>query len=164
MESDWAVLKLPRATTVTPVALPASSSFDTAPLMRTLGWGRTGETAQSSPILRYVDVPSVRPGTMDCVFGEVELCAGFPEGTKDSCQGDSGGPLVAPTTASWVQVGIVSWGEGCARPGFPGHYAKVSAFIVPLAQAIAQLGGQPVTTVDGSAPSRRGAPGSAPST
>lgn len=51
------------------------------------------------------------------------FCAGFPEGGKDSCQGDSGGPVVDENR---VQVGIVSWGEGCALAGKPGVYAKVS--------------------------------------
>mmetsp|Transcript_846 Transcript_846/g.1326 ORF Transcript_846/g.1326 Transcript_846/m.1326 type:complete len:501 (+) Transcript_846:62-1564(+) len=47
---------------------------------------------------------------------------------QDGCQGDSGGPLVAKGESGKslddVQVGVVSWGWGCAEQ--PGVYARVS--------------------------------------
>lgn len=57
------------------------------------------------------------------------LCAGLLEGGKDACQGDSGGPLftVAPDK-KFVQVGVVSWGDGCAQPKQPGLYTRLSRY------------------------------------
>ena len=59
------------------------------------------------------------------------ICAGVPDGGKDSCQGDSGGPLISErrlrrTTSRDVLVGIVSWGTGCERAEFSGVYTDVA--------------------------------------
>lgn len=61
------------------------------------------------------------------------LCAGFTEGGKDSCQGDSGGPLMVPEFTNgkfpYFQIGINSYGYGCARPNIPGVYTNVRNYI-----------------------------------
>jgi len=59
------------------------------------------------------------------------LCAREEGGGEDSCQGDSGGPLIIkgadPNGADDVQVGVVSWGIGCAMKEYPGVYARLSS-------------------------------------
>ena len=65
------------------------------------------------------------PGTIT----DDTLCAGFEQGEHDACQGDSGGPLVCQNGNSAVISGVVSWGEGCAFPNYPGIYSRVTVFL-----------------------------------
>ncbi|XP_050672343.1 trypsin-1-like isoform X4 [Leptidea sinapis] len=93
------------------------------------GWGTTTENGTLSNILNEVEVNVVSPIECRKVYGKDEItqrmiCAGVPEGGKDACQGDSGGPLVYSSTKK--QVGIVSIGIGCARPGVPGVYTNLA--------------------------------------
>jgi hypothetical protein len=66
----------------------------------------------------------------DDYYGQITdnmLCARVKGGGKDACQGDSGGPLVGTNDdGDLVQVGVVSWGIGCAEAAFPGVYSRVS--------------------------------------
>lgn len=85
---------------------------------------RLSTNAQCSAALgESLDVPADNINITD-----VMLCAAIPEGGKGSCQGDSGGPLVVNTGSGVQQVGIVSWGFGCAAAGYPGVYTRVSEF------------------------------------
>ena len=103
------------------------------------GWGRTSPDSASTqvyPVQSYsVTVPVVSRANCSMAYGYnmpgVMMCAGVMEGGKDSCQGDSGGPLFIPSASPFCEpstlIGVVSWGNGCAAPGFPGVYARVSA-------------------------------------
>ena len=94
------------------------------------GWGLTSDGGEASTRLREVSVPIVSDTACRGAYGSemissVMVCAG--QAGRDSCQGDSGGPLAVRNGAGWVQVGVVSWGEGCGEPGFPGVYSEVAA-------------------------------------
>ncbi|XP_075393104.1 kallikrein-14 [Tenrec ecaudatus] len=119
--------QLGRATKPIQMAQDCASSGTSC---RVSGWGTT-----SSPIARY-------PDSLQCVNIEIipyqacreayslaitpgMVCAGVPQGGKDSCQGDSGGPLVC----NGKLQGLVSWGmERCALPGYPGVYTNLCRY------------------------------------
>uniref|UniRef100_A0A1I8P7E4 Peptidase S1 domain-containing protein n=1 Tax=Stomoxys calcitrans TaxID=35570 RepID=A0A1I8P7E4_STOCA len=110
---------------IRPIAL-----IDTAPMTGVettiTGWGALTEGGPSPHHLHVVKVPVVSQALCNEDYEgritEAMLCAGHRDkGGKDACQGDSGGPLAIRNQLA----GVVSWGEGCARPGFPGIYANV---------------------------------------
>ncbi|KAK4878342.1 hypothetical protein RN001_010848 [Aquatica leii] len=88
------------------------------------GWGSTIQGGPGSIHLKKVELNHISDSQCNSNYdGKVTermFCFAAPK--KDSCQGDSGGPLVYENK----QVGVVSWGFGCARPNYPGVYAKVS--------------------------------------
>ncbi|CAM4390003.1 unnamed protein product [Leuciscus chuanchicus] len=78
---------------------------------------------QIPDLLQEVMIPIVSNSDCNNDYGGITsnmICAGLSQGGKDSCQGDSGGPLVSKNGPQWIQCGIVSFGQGCAQPNFPG--------------------------------------------
>lgn len=101
-------------------------------VMKIMGFGATSQGGLQPNVLQEATVERVpsKICIQNYAFGGMDVeddmfCAA--DSGIDSCQGDSGGPIVREGTN--IQVGIVSWGVGCANPRFPGVYAKVySAF------------------------------------
>jgi secreted trypsin-like serine protease len=99
--------------------------------LKVAGWGSRSEGGklQFSDRMRAVSLPVVsdrraRRAYRSGYVPSLMVAAGGERG-KDSCQGDSGGPLFNPGSTS-TQVGIVSSGLGCGRPGVPGVYTEVN--------------------------------------
>ncbi|XP_071512845.1 trypsin-1-like [Panulirus ornatus] len=137
MDNDIALLKLRDSLEfsreVAPVCLPPDLDNQYVGVTATVtGWGATSEGSSLSPQLQEVDVPVLSNAVCSSSYSSITsnmVCAGFSEGGKDSCQGDSGGPMVYMDTNNYVQIGVVSFGRGCARPGYPGVYARVTEYM-----------------------------------
>lgn len=112
------------------IGLPAAGS-DPSGTVTTSGWGYKTEGGGSlPPQLQIVEVPVADRTKCNTAYSgritDAMFCAGLDEGGKDACQGDSGGPVV---DSNKKLVGAVSWGRGCARPGYPGVYTRVGYFV-----------------------------------
>ncbi|XP_008415417.1 trypsin I-P1-like [Poecilia reticulata] len=135
-DNDVALVQLSAAVTFTnyvrPVCLAADGSvFPSGLDCWVTGWGTLREGGSTSQTLQEVDVPIVSNSDCSPSYSSLTnnmLCAGLSSGGKDSCQGDSGGPLVTKNGTVWVQAGVVSFGTGCAQPGFPGVYTRISNY------------------------------------
>lgn len=154
-ENDIALMRLaaPARSSPAVMASKADTAIEAPGYITTVtGWGtlrsisqgmdavthevvRPGDPKYFTNRLMEVDLPLVDEKTClaaypgDKSIDQRALCAGFREGGKDSCQGDSGGPLVAKASnGQYKQVGVVSWGRGCARKESYGIYTRVSAF------------------------------------
>jgi secreted trypsin-like serine protease len=127
---DAALLVLSRASAAPPAAYARpGQDADAERVGAIAGWGELGEGTGSYPNL-LMEAPVTIFSAQRCAEAlggafsrDGALCAGRLEGGVDACAGDSGGPL---RDASGLVVGITSWGVGCARPGLPGVYTRVS--------------------------------------
>jgi hypothetical protein len=156
---DVALLQLATSATQTPIRLisPGEATLEAAGTTAMVtGWGLTipGDSTSAPDRLRQVSVPIVSYRTCTFSYGLLTdvitprmLCAGYQAGGRDSCAGDSGGPLMVyqPAEAVWVQVGVVSWGIGCAEPYYYGIYARLSQFTDWLNRQIPDLPAPQIT-------------------
>lgn len=106
------------------------------------GWGRTSEDGPRSSLLLHGQVNVIT--NSDCKekirlkgavrkeyqFDTYVMCA--EASGIDACNGDSGGPLMLSInqngTSAFHQIGIVSYGIGCARFNSPGVYSNVQYY------------------------------------
>ncbi|XP_062866544.1 coagulation factor VIIi [Trichomycterus rosablanca] len=151
VDADLALLRLHEAATLSnhtvPICLPtfefAEKELSAVRFHSVSGWGQRTQggnvgnsktsKGSTSPILRMIAVPilpkpecSIKSGVnvTDNMF-----CAGYFEGSQESCRGDDGSPLTTQYRQTSFLTGIVSWGKGCAHPGFYGIYTKVANFL-----------------------------------
>ncbi len=119
------------------------------------GWGTVSYGGSSSSNLRKVTVPVVINSHCDDTYINISqpittrmMCAGdYDNGGIDACQGDSGGPLFTVDTSVFTVVGIVSSGEGCAWPDYPGIYTRVSFFQSWITSYTEALGPSPTASI-----------------
>jgi secreted trypsin-like serine protease len=138
---DAAVLELSSPVSgIAPIKLATSSqNFLESPGQNATvaGWGNTiaqpagGSAGSSFPDrMREAQVSLVSDAQAKSVYkgafvASLMVAAGHTG--KDTCQGDSGGPMFAKAASKYRQIGITSFGIGCAADGFPGVYTEVNA-------------------------------------
>lgn len=138
---DLALLRLEKAvafsSNVNAVCLETSTEDPTVPLTIT-GWGKISNTRNAkSNILLKANVTAVKAEKCSESYlnwrklpkgiSDSQICAGDPEGIRDTCQGDSGGPLQMWRDV-YRLVGVTSFGRGCGSP-VPGVYTRLSRYL-----------------------------------
>ncbi|MCP4111136.1 MAG: serine protease [Desulfobacteraceae bacterium] len=133
LDSDIALLELERSVSYPAIQLASGENTFEGKVAIVMGWGSTTGRRGYAEKLQQVTVPIVSNRTCDEAFTSDEItdnmiCAGYSKGGKDACQGDSGGPLIVQDNSAWKLAGIVSWGQGCAKPNYYGVYTRVSRY------------------------------------
>uniref|UniRef100_A0A8D0BBK1 Peptidase S1 domain-containing protein n=1 Tax=Salvator merianae TaxID=96440 RepID=A0A8D0BBK1_SALMN len=153
LSADIALVQLEKAVnfshTISPICLPNSSDPDTFPVAMSCwvtGWGHISpDGTLIARTLQELEVPILGNEECDQMFHEDSnetetvpkghrliyqdmICAGYPDGKKDTCQGDSGGPLACKQNGTWFLAGVVSFGFDCAKPKRPGVNTRVTAY------------------------------------
>ncbi len=147
---DWALIRMSQPINGVPLLRLATDTSLHNGIFTVAGWGAASEGGAQQRYLLKADVPfitdtqcqSAGSSYSSLIFDDM-ICAGnWTSGGVDTCQGDSGGPMFKRNAQNeWIQVGITSWGIGCARPQNPGVYAEVRFFATAICNAAATLGG-----------------------
>lgn len=138
-QHDLALLRLPKSSrnSLVPICLAGQEDFLHLRCIAT-GWGQTVENSSLEAkihqvALRVVDTPQCAE-LYDLKYGlslaSGHLCAGpLIPGGAGTCVGDSGGPLQCNLKDGlWYLAGITSFGSGCAKPGFPDVFVRISEY------------------------------------
>ncbi|KAJ0175735.1 hypothetical protein K1T71_008894 [Dendrolimus kikuchii] len=119
---------------VQPICLPSNALIEPPADVFVAGWGRTLESI-SSPIKLKQVLPifnkeecSQKFSKLNAELTDKQFCAGGLS-NKGTCKGDSGGPIMRKRPEGvWEIVGIVSFGNGCGKAGWPGVYTAVAQY------------------------------------
>lgn len=143
-QNDIALLKLPRSLPgLTPVCLPTTEEHreDDFRGLRCIatGWGQTVHEGPLEGRLHQVPLRVVKNSDCAMMYGlqynipitEGHICAGPQLGSiAGTCVGDSGGPLQCNLKdGRWYLAGITSFGSGCAKPGFPDVFSRITEYV-----------------------------------
>lgn len=153
-ENDIALLELETAFEVQPHVIPIclpeeQETYESyvGHVADVVGWGKLSYGGPVPSILQVVRLPILPNSQCQQMFlaaGHVKairdtfVCAGYPDGGKDSCEGDSGGPLMVQKDGKWVLVGTVSHGIKCAEPNLPGVYMRTARYLPWIESIIAK--------------------------
>jgi secreted trypsin-like serine protease len=146
---DWALIRISSPINGVPLLRLATDTSLHNGNFQVMGWGATSSGGGQQRFLRKAEVPFITDtqcrsasGYSGLIAAE-EICAGnWTSGGVDTCQGDSGGPMTKRNASGeWIQVGIVSWGIGCAGAMAPGVYTEVQFFASAICSAAATIGG-----------------------
>jgi secreted trypsin-like serine protease len=142
VDDDIAMVHLRRPLRVSaltrPVFLPSArdeAAIWTGDVLSVSGWGQVSRSGGrraavlQSASVRMLGKPGARCGRYRQIPPKTLLCAGRLGGGVDSCDGDSGGPLTDRVGTRTVLIGLVSTGQGCADPRYPGLYTRVRLYV-----------------------------------
>jgi secreted trypsin-like serine protease len=141
--NDVTLMKLSTPALFAPVRIAAAGERELwrpGDVMTVAGFGLTEEEAEEPPEqMHSTQVPITTDDYCADAYPEgigaggdafdprTMVCAGYPEGKRDTCSGDSGGPLLAPRDDGLLRlVGATSFGDGCGRANKPGVYARLA--------------------------------------